>query len=88
VAVPGWSRGADVIKGRPAPLVDQYENHCRVDRKTPAGDGLVLTTTCFEFWEQLYQGRERAKSDDQAFARAKGHAQDRRQALPALQAQG
>jgi hypothetical protein len=39
------------IKGKPAPLVDQYENHCRVDRKTPASDGLVLSTTCFEFWE-------------------------------------
>ena len=39
------------IKGKPAPLVDQYENHCRVDRQTPAGDGLVLTTTCFEFWD-------------------------------------
>ena len=41
----------NVIKGKPAPLVDQYENHCRVDRKTPAGDGLVLSTTCFEFWD-------------------------------------
>lgn len=40
----------DNIKGKPAPLVDQYENHCRVDRKTPAGDGLVLTTTCFDDW--------------------------------------
>ena len=39
------------IDGKPAPLVDQYENHCRVDRKTPASDGLVLSTTCFEFWE-------------------------------------
>jgi hypothetical protein len=39
------------IKGKPAPLVDQYENHCRVDRKMPASDGLVLSTTCFEFWD-------------------------------------
>jgi len=56
VAVPGWSRGADVIKGKPAPLVDQYENHCRVDRKTPGGDGLVLTATCFEFWDDYTKG--------------------------------
>ena len=41
----------NVIKGKPAPLVDSYENHCRVDRKTPAGDGLTLSTTCFEFWD-------------------------------------
>ena len=44
------------IKGKPAPLVDQYENHCRVDRQTPAGDGLVLTTTCFEFWDDYTKG--------------------------------
>ena len=44
------------IKGKPAPLIDQYENHCRVDRKTPAGDGLVLTTTCFEFWDDYTKG--------------------------------
>ena len=46
----------NVIKGKPAPLVDQYENHCRVDRQTPAGDGLVLTTTCFEFWDDYNKG--------------------------------
>jgi hypothetical protein len=46
----------NVIKGKPSPLVDQYENHCRVDRKTPAGDGMVLTTTCFEFWDDYNKG--------------------------------
>lgn len=46
----------NVIKGKPAPLVDQYENHCRVDRRTPAGDSLVLTTTCFEFWDDYNKG--------------------------------
>ena len=46
----------NVIKGKPAPLVDQYENHCRVDRKTPTGDGLVLSTTCFEFWDDYNKG--------------------------------
>ena len=46
----------NVIKGKPAPLVDQYENHCRVDRTTRAGDGLVLSTTCFEFWDDYNKG--------------------------------
>ena len=46
----------NVIDGKPAPLFDRYENHCRVDRKTPAGDGLVLTTTCFEFWDDYNKG--------------------------------
>src|SRR5437879_5840662 len=51
----------NVIKGKPAPLVDQYENHCRVDRKTPAGDGLVLTATCFEFWDDYPKGAKGEK---------------------------
>ncbi|MFB6449526.1 hypothetical protein [Bradyrhizobium tunisiense] len=46
----------NVIKGKPAPLVDRYENHCRIDRKTPAGDGLVLSATCFEFWDNYTKG--------------------------------
>ncbi|MBR0901716.1 hypothetical protein [Bradyrhizobium liaoningense] len=46
----------NVIKGKPAPLVDRYENHCRIDRKTPAGDGLVLSGTCFEFWDDYNKG--------------------------------
>jgi hypothetical protein len=51
----------NVIKGKPAPLVDRYENHCRVDRQTPAGDGLVLTTTCFEFWDDYTKGENGQK---------------------------
>ncbi|MCK1360646.1 hypothetical protein [Bradyrhizobium sp. 199] len=46
----------NVIKGKPAPLVDRYENHCRIDRKTPASDGLVLSATCFEFWDDYTKG--------------------------------
>ncbi|WP_057857762.1 hypothetical protein [Bradyrhizobium lablabi] len=46
----------NVIKDKPAPLVDQYENHCRVDRKAPADDGMVLSTTCFEFWDDYNKG--------------------------------
>ena len=46
----------NLINGKPAPLVDQYENHCRVDRKTPAGDGWILSTTCFEFWDDYNKG--------------------------------
>jgi hypothetical protein len=51
----------NVINGKPAPLVDRYENHCRVDSKTPAGDGLVLQTTCFEFWDDYTKGENGEK---------------------------
>lgn len=46
----------NVIKGKPAPLIDRYENHCRIDHKAPAGDGLVLSATCFEFWDDYTKG--------------------------------
>lgn len=51
----------NVIKGKPAPLVDRYENHCRIDRQTPAGDGLVLSATCFEFWDDYNKGTNGSK---------------------------
>lgn len=52
----------NVVDGKPAPLVDRYENHCRIDRKTPSGDGLVLTATCFEFWDDYAKGENGQKS--------------------------
>lgn len=51
----------NVLNGKPAPLIDRYENHCRVDRQTPAGDGLVLETTCFEFWDDYAKGENGEK---------------------------
>jgi len=52
----------NVIGGKPAPLVDQYENHCRIERRTPAGEGVTLTVTCFEFWEYFTKGIEGRKA--------------------------
>src|SRR4051812_11027866 len=49
------------IGGKPAPMVDQYENHCRIDRKTTAGDGMTLSVTCFEFWDNFKKGIEPRK---------------------------
>lgn len=46
----------NVTKGKSAPIVDRYENHCRIDRKAPAGNGLELTATCFEFWDDYKKG--------------------------------
>src|SRR5438445_12143308 len=50
------------IGGKPAPLVDQYENHCRIDRKTPVGDGLHLAVACFEFWDDFKKGTDSRKA--------------------------
>src|SRR4029078_786788 len=51
-----------VMGGNPAPLFDQYENHCRIERRTPVGDGVTLTVTCVEFWEYYTKGIEGQKA--------------------------
>ena len=50
------------IGGKPAAMVDQHENHCRIDRKTVAGDGLSLSVTCFEFWDNFKKNIEPRKA--------------------------
>ena len=50
------------IGSKPAPMVDQYENHCRIDRKTVVGDGINLSVTCFEFWDYFNKGVEPRKT--------------------------
>ena len=52
---------AKPIGGKPAPMVDQYENHCRIDRKTAVGDGSNLAVTCFEFWDDFKKGTDGRK---------------------------
>ena len=51
----------NIVDGKPAPLVDRYENHCRIDRRTPSGNSLVLTATCFEFWDDYTKGENGQK---------------------------
>ena len=41
----------DSENGKPAPLYDQYENHCRIDSHATRGNTTTLKLTCFEFWE-------------------------------------
>ena len=50
------------IGGKPAPMIDQYENHCRIDRKTATGDGINLSVTCFEFWDYFKENIEPRKA--------------------------
>jgi hypothetical protein len=53
----------NLIEGKPSPLFDQYENHCKIERKTAVGDGTtMLTATCFEFWEYFTKGIEGQKA--------------------------
>jgi hypothetical protein len=52
----------DIIDGKPVPMFDQYENHCRIERKSVVGDATNLAVTCFEFWEYFTKGIEGQKA--------------------------
>ena len=51
-----------VENGRPAPLFDQYENHCRIDSHATKGNVTRLKLTCFEFWDD-YKARKSPRRD-------------------------
>ncbi|MFO1134780.1 MAG: hypothetical protein U1E30_06325 [Rhodoblastus sp.] len=43
--------------GRAAPLFDQYEHHCRVEKVDRAGASAKLSLLCYEFWEDYTANR-------------------------------
>lgn len=49
-------------KGKPAPLYDQYENHCRIDSHAAKGNAAKLKLTCFEFWDD-YKAKKNPRRD-------------------------
>jgi hypothetical protein len=50
------------IGDKPTPVFDQYEHHCRIDRKSANGDRTSFAATCFEFWEDFTKGVEGRKT--------------------------
>jgi len=48
--------------GKPAPLYDQYENHCRIDSHAIRGNVTTLKLTCFEFWDE-YRAKKNPRRD-------------------------
>ena len=48
--------------GRPAPLYDQHENHCRVDSHARQGKVITLKLTCYEFWDD-YKAKKSPRRD-------------------------
>lgn len=48
--------------GKPAPLYDQYENHCRVDSHATKDNVTTLKLTCFEFWDD-YKAKKNSRRD-------------------------
>ena len=46
--------GLDIkIDGKPRAMVEQYENHCFIDKTETSGPDTTLTATCYEFWDDF-----------------------------------
>jgi len=46
--------GLDIkIDGKPRAMVEQYENHCFIDKKSTSGNDTTLNATCYEFWDDF-----------------------------------
>jgi hypothetical protein len=41
------------LDGKPTPMVEQYEHHCFIDRKSTTGNDTALKATCYEFWDDF-----------------------------------
>lgn len=52
----------NLVDGKPVPLFDQYENHCRIEKRADAGGETTLSATCFEFWEYFAKGTDGVKT--------------------------
>jgi hypothetical protein len=46
--------GLDIkIDGKTRAMVEQYENHCFIDKKSTSGNDTTLNATCYEFWDDF-----------------------------------
>jgi len=62
----------NIIDGKLTPIFDQYEHHCRIDRKSAIGGGTSFAATCFEFWEDFAKGIEGRKTTIKLAAMQRG----------------
>jgi hypothetical protein len=55
--------GLDIkINGKPRAMVEQYENHCFIDRKSTSGNDTTLNVTCYEFWDDFKKKADSRKA--------------------------
>lgn len=58
--------------GKAAPLFDQYEHHCRIQKIDRAGAGARLSLLCFEFWEDYTANRDGRRESVNLTSQGKG----------------
>jgi hypothetical protein len=44
--------------GKPAPIFNQYENHCLINERVAFANGTTLAVTCYEFQSDFTERRE------------------------------
>jgi hypothetical protein len=55
--------GLDIkIDGKPRAMVEQYENHFFIDRKSTSGNDTTLNVTCYEFWDDFKKKADSRKA--------------------------
>jgi hypothetical protein len=52
----------NTIDGKKAPLFEQYENHCLIDRTSISGNAVTFNATCYEFWEYFKKKKNGQKA--------------------------
>ena len=53
--------------GKAAPLFDQYEHHCRIEKTDRAGATVKLSLVCYEFWDD-YRADKDSRRESVALA--------------------
>jgi hypothetical protein len=44
---------AHTENGKPAPIIDRYENHCLIKERISSSKDTILSVVCYEFWDDL-----------------------------------
>jgi hypothetical protein len=44
---------SNIASGKPAPIFDQYENHCLIVGRNTSVNDTILSVTCYESWENF-----------------------------------
>jgi hypothetical protein len=52
----------NIVSDKPAPIFDQYENHCLIEGRNASGNDTTLSVTCYEFWEDFTKRIEGSKA--------------------------
>jgi hypothetical protein len=62
----------NTVDRKPAPIFDQYENHCLIDRTTVSGGAVTFSATCFESGDDFEKRENGRKTTIKVSSRPNG----------------